>query len=73
MKKSNLWRIIGSSLIMLIGVALFFFTMDPFKDYSIIFMALGAVGLIKLINNIILKYILFVIILCTTIIILLVV
>ncbi len=50
-----------------------FFTMDPFKDYSIIFVALGAVGLIKLINNIILKYILFVIILCTTIIILLVV
>lgn len=68
MKRLDYGRIIGSSLMILIGIALYYFILDdPFKGYSIIFIASGLAGLIGLLKNIILKYVLFVLLLCITI------
>lgn len=68
MKQSNYWKIAGFSLIILMGISLYYFMANSFKDYSIVVIAFGLLGLIKLIKNSILRFILFFILLSITII-----
>jgi hypothetical protein len=71
MKRLDYVRIIGSTLMILIGFALYYYILNnPFKGYSIIFITSGLIGLIK---NIILKFILIALLLCITIIVILMV
>ncbi len=74
MKRLDYVRIIGSTLMILIGFALYYYILNnPFKGYSIIFITSGLAGLIGLIKNIILKFILIALLLCITIIVILMV
>jgi hypothetical protein len=57
----------------LVGIALYYYIGNSFKDYSIVIVAFGLLGLIKLIKNIILKFILIALLLCITIIVILMV
>ena len=68
MKKSNYWKITGFSLMILVGIALYYYIGNSFKDYSIVIVAFGLLGLIKLIKNPMLRFILFLILLIITII-----
>ena len=73
MKRLDYGRIIGSSLMILMGIVLYYFILEkPFKGYSIIFIASGLAGLIGLLKNIILKYALLVLLLFITILLILI-
>lgn len=68
MKRLDYGGIIVSSLMILLGIVLYYFILDnPFKGYSIICIASGLGGLTGLLKNIILKYLLLVLLILITI------
>ncbi len=73
MKRMDHTRIIVSLLMILVGLALYYYLLpNPFKGYSIIFFTSGIAGLIGLLKNRILKIFLIALLLCITIIIIII-
>ena len=63
MKSLDYGRIIIFSFMIFFGIALCYFK-NEVKDYSVIAIAFGLLGFIKFIKNVVLRFVLFILLLC---------
>ena len=63
MKRLDYGRIIIFSFMIFFGIALCYFK-NEVKDYSVIAIAFGLLGFIKFIKNVVLRFVLFILLLC---------